>query len=383
MKTLIYEMNPWWEDGFEEQSIPRDKYSKILEANLKNKDIILLTGLRRIGKTTLLKQQIKKLLDSGVESSRICYLSLDAYPFNDVSIYDLIEKVKEMNEIRSNEKMYLFLDEVTSKESYAQELKNFYDSGKYKIFASSSSASLLNDKRGFLTGRNRMIVVEPLDFLEFLQFKRLVVKKSESHLYEKYFEKYMKLGGIPEYVLTEDPSYLISLVDNIIHKDIISLHGLKNSTVVEDLFRLLCERVGKPVSYNKLGKILGVSRDSVKQYIMYFRETYLFSIVEKKGKLNERLLDDKKLYCADVGIKNVTTGFRDLGAIFENLVFLKIKDKKPNYLKKDGIEIDFCYGDSLIEVKYGREIEGKQKKLMDELDYGEKIVVDGFEWFLG
>lgn len=382
METLIHDMNPWWETQVEETTIPREKYLTILESNLKNKDIILLTGLRRVGKTTILKQTIKKLLDQKVDPKTIIYLSLDAYPFNHKSIHDLIEKVKSINSIRSNQKLYLFLDEVTSKNSYAQELKTFYDTSKYKIFASSSSASLLKDNKAYLTGRTRTIIVEPLDFQEFLLFRKIEIKKSETYLYESQFEEYMKYGGMPEYVLTKDPEYLINLVDTIIHKDIIALNGLKNSAVIEDLFRLLCERVGKPISYNKLANILGASKDSIQQYIKYFLDTYLFFILEKKGKLNQRILEEKKLYCADVGIKNVTTGFRDLGAIFENLVYLKIKNNKPNFLKENGIEIDFCYKDTLLEVKYKREIKQKQKQLMKELNYKNKLIVDSYKYFL-
>jgi uncharacterized protein len=89
----------------------------------------------------------------------------------------------------------------------------------------------------------------------------------------------------------------------------------------------------------------------------------------------------QKLYCADVGIKNVTTGFRDLGAIYENLVFLKIKNNKPNYVKEKGIEIDFWYKDYLIEAKYGQVLKDKQKDLFDNLKVKNKIVASGLDFF--
>lgn len=382
MKELIIQMNPWWEKRKEEIGIIRENYLTILENNKSNKDIILITGLRRIGKTTLMKQFILHLIAQGISPKKICYLSLDALAFNNYSIQEIIRQYRLINELKINEDIFLFLDEVAYKEDFMQELKNIYDLGHMKVFASSSSASLLNDSSGFLTGRARTIEIEPLNFQEFLKFKDLSPNKSENYLLEKYFKDYMNYGGIPEYVITEDPQYIINLVNSVINKDIIAAHQIKKPVVIKELFRLLCERVGKPISYNKLAKILQVDKDTVKEYINHFKNVYLFFIVEKRGKLNEKLLDDKKLYCADIGIKNVTTGFRDLGAIFENLVFLKIKNYLPNYIKKEGIEIDFYYKDHLIEAKFGQELEGKQKELFEKIKVKNKIIADSFEFFL-
>ena len=145
---------------------------------------------------------------------------------------------------------------------------------------------------------------------------------------------------------------------------------------------MLCERVGKRISFNKISKALDISKDSVKQYIHYFIEAYLFFIVEKKAKLNARILEEKKIYCADAGIKNITAGFRDKGAIYENLVFLKIKDKKPSFIIEGGIEIDFSFSNTLIEAKFDSDIEGKQKRLFEKLRYKNKIMAKGAEFFI-
>ncbi|MBW1951338.1 MAG: ATP-binding protein, partial [Deltaproteobacteria bacterium] len=83
----------------------------------------------------------------------------------------------------------------------------------------------------------------------------------------------------------------------------------------------------------------------------------------------------KKVYCADVGIRNLVTGFRDKGAIFENLVYLKVRRQRPCYVYQDGIELDFLTGDTLVEVKYGQELSGKQKRLFDEFACNKKVVV--------
>lgn len=384
MEELFYEFNPWWEEKYNLIGIKRDKYLSFLESNIKNKDIILLTGLRRVGKSTLLKQLIFSLInDYKINPKYICYLSLDAFSFKEKSIFDLVREFRKINNLKISEKIYLFFDEVSYKDSFKEELKNLYDLGNIKIFATSSSASKLIDKKALLTGRSRLLEIEPLDFQEFLLFRNYNPKKSEKYLLEKYFQEYMEYGGMPEYVLTKDPEYIINLTKNIIYKDIIAKYNLRDNQAIEDLFRLLCERVGKPMSYNKLGKILDISKDSVKNYINYFKETYLFYIIEKDAKsLNERIIDNKKLYCADVGIKNVVTGFRDKGSIYENLVFLKIKKENPRFIKENGIEIDFKYKDTIVEAKYNQEITDKQKELFDSLKVKNKIVANGVNFFI-
>ncbi|MFH1971427.1 MAG: ATP-binding protein [Patescibacteria group bacterium] len=383
MEELMFEMNPWWEEPPKEEGIFRERYLEVLEKNLNNKEIIFITGLRRVGKSTLLKQFIFRLIkEKNTNPTRIMYLSLDAYLFKDNSIHELVKEFRKIHNIKIDEKIYLFFDEVVYKKDFNQELKNLYDLENVKIYASSSSASLLKDKKAFLTGRTRTIEIDPLDFQEFLLFKNYSAKKSEKYILEKYFEEYMEYGGMPEYVLTKDPNYITSLVDSIIYKDIIALHNLKNSSVIKDLFKLLCERVGKQVSYNKIANVLGIHKDSIKDYINYFVESYLFYLIEKDAKsLNERIKDNKKIYCSDVGIKNVTTGFRDLGATYENLVFLTIRKEQPRYLKKNGIEIDFKTKDILIEAKYKREMDKKQKALFDSIKIKNKIIASGFDFF--
>ena len=129
----------------------------------------------------------------------------------------------------------------------------------------------------------------------------------------------MKTGGVPEYVLKQDPEYLKELVDNIINKDIANFYKVKNTGILKDLFLLLMERSGKQVSINKLSKILGTTPDSVKRYLDMFSETYLIYLVPRCGKTNERILSPKKVCCADLGIRNLFTGFKDIGSIFETM----------------------------------------------------------------
>ena len=384
MEAILYKSNPWWEDDFSFDGYEREHYLTQLENILDNPDIIFLTGLRRVGKSSLMKNFIAQLIHKyHIEPKEIFYISLDLYLLDGYSIGDIVNEYRKIHKLSSSQKIYLFLDEVTSKKAYQQELKNFYDLENMKIFASSSSASLLKDSNAYLTGRQRTIEVMPLDFNEYLQFKEIHIKRADAHLYESYFEEYMQDGGMPEYVLTGDVSYLQNLIDNIITKDIIAHYNIRNGQVVKDFYKLLMERSGKLLTFNKLANILEISVDSARRYFHYFEETYLIYSMTKYGKLNEQLKSAKKIYASDVGLRNVVTGYRDKGAIFENLIYLKLKNRNPSYLYVDGIELDFITEDGLlIEAKYNSVLNKKQQKLFDAFEAKEKRVVNGVRDFI-
>jgi len=364
--------------------IEREKYLKILGETLDNKDIVFLTGLRRVGKTSIMKGFIARLIQQkNINPQYICYISLDLIALDDTEISQIVDEYRQIWRLESKQKIYLFFDEVTHKNNYQRALKNLYDLDNVKIYASSSSASLLRDNNAFLTGRQRVLEIMPLDFNEYLQFRKIHIKQADFHLKLSYFEDYMQDGGMPEYVLTRDLSYLQNLIDSIIHKDIIAMHKIKNIQVVKDFYRLLMERSGKQLSLNKIAKILSIGVDTARRYLSYFEDNYLIYTIEKYGKLNERLKNPKKIYASDIGLKNIATGFRDKGAIFENLVFLHIKNKSPSYVSSAGIEIDFITKDKfLIEAKYNSVLNTKQQKLFDKTIANKKIVIDSAEIFL-
>jgi len=383
IENELYKQNPQWEGKAWEKGVEREVYLEKVFNNLKSKEIIFLIGLRRIGKTTILKQTISKLIDKKIKPSEIFFLSLDSFNLLEYSIHQLVEEYRKIQKKSASDFFYLFLDEVTSRENFEQELKSLYDNDNIKIICSSSIATLMRDKRAYLTGRTKTIEVMPLTFQEFLQFKEAKISKADKAKLESYFIDYLKIGGIPHYVLTEDRSYLNELIESIIYKDIIAYHKISSERAVKELFILLCKRVGKPTSYNKLAKILKISVDSVKRYIGYFEKAYLFYIVDRYSKSpNEKVTSPKKIYAGDVGIKNLITEFKDLGASYENLVFLKIKEQNPDYYLENSIEIDFITKDSIIEAKYNQDLNEKQSKVFNSLKSENKIIAKGYEFFL-
>jgi predicted AAA+ superfamily ATPase len=380
MEQLFYQYNPHWENNFGTGNyIEREKISKTLISQLPNKQIIFLSGLRRIGKTTLMRMLVRHLCHNKIKPERIFYLSLDNYLLREKNLFELIKEYRQVHNLKHDDFVYLFLDEITYMTDCEIQLKNLYDLGHCKIIASSSNASLLKSTKPYLTGRSRIFEVPALDYQEYLTFKKIKVLKSDNHLHEKYFLDFLETGGIPEYVLTNDVSYIQDLVDDIIYKDIIAQHQLKNPKLLQDFFLLLMERSGKQFSINKMAAILKISTETAKRYLEYFADTYLIYLVERHGKTNERLLSPKKIYASDLGIRNFFTGFRDIGALFENYVFLKIKHLNPKYLYENQTEIDFVTNEYLIEAKFkNAQLNKKQEKLFTDFQAEKKIIVKSF-----
>jgi predicted AAA+ superfamily ATPase len=209
------------------------------------------------------------------------FINLDTFNLLTNTIHDIVEEYRKIHKKSATDFFYLFLDEIASKDNFEYELKSFYDNDNIKIICSSSIATLMRDKKAHLTGRVKIIEVMPLTFHEFLEFKEAKINKADKAKLNGYFDDYLRIGGVPYYLFTEDKEDLNELVQNIIYKDIIAYHKITNEKIIKELFLLLCYRVGKPISYNKIAGLLKISVDSVKRYINYFEKAYLFYTVDK------------------------------------------------------------------------------------------------------
>jgi len=383
MEKELYRYNPWWEKNTTlwNNLLDRTESFDAILPNLTNKQVVFLTGLRRIGKTSLMKLCIKHLINiEKVNPLHILYVSMDDFLFIGKSIIDIVESFKTIHKIKNEEQVYLFLDEITFVNEYELQLKNLYDKGNSKIFASSSSASLLKKQKGYLTGRSITFEVLPLSFEMYLQFKNIVVTKADEHLLETYFKDYLLTGGIPEYVLTNDAVYINELMDNMIYKDIAAVNGIRQTQQLKEYFLLLMERSGKTMSINKVAKILGISTETSKRYFDMFCDTFIVSPVTRFGKLNEQLVSPKKIYCCDTGIRAFYTGERDWGALFENYAFLRLKHMNLSYVYENTIELDFISQNKvLMECKFHDEaLSEKQQLLFDNFKATEKYIVRNY-----
>ena len=383
MEQIFVRYNPWWEKtDFKSNAIPRPSIENKIFNQINTNPIIFITGLRRVGKSTLLKSIISHLINNqNIEPTRILYVSLDHFVLSKSSLLEIVDNFLTINKISFGEKIWLFFDEITYIQDFEVQLKNLYDLYQAKIFATSSSASLLKSKLHLLTGRHRIFELLPLDFWEYLLFKNIHVSRADQNLLKTYFHEYLTTGGMPEYVLTGEMDYLTTLAESIIMKDIAALHKIKEIQALKDMFLLLMERAGKRLSVNKIANLLKISPDTARRFMSYFLDTYLVYQIPQCGKTNQRLLSPTKVYASDIGIRTAFTGKRDYGSLFENYVFLKIKHRLPCYVYDGGVEIDFMTQDGLlVEAKYHDEpMSEKQQKLFDQIVAKQKIIVRDYK----
>ncbi|RLF38644.1 MAG: ATP-binding protein [Thermoplasmata archaeon] len=357
MEELLHRYNPWWTGEYKSPGIIRERYINKLYKLKDARDVVLITGLRRAGKTTIMHQLIEVLLRE-IEANRIFYVSLDNMALRDYSILDIVEEYRKLQVLKHRDFVYLFLDEVHFKEDFDLQLKNLYDMGNVKIYASGSGSLEITMKSPYLTGRQRIVRINPLDFIEFIKFRITDLKPEDYHLYPKLAEEYVKIGGMPEYVKTGDLNYLQSLVDTIVYRDIAGRYSIRNFDNLMDILTLVAKSVGTPISYRKISRILGISKDEVRKIISLFTYTGLIHIVERMGKTSERILAPKKLYLGDTGFFAVLTDNINLGSQVENTVYLKLKEKGiVRYYYTSGYEVDFIVGDKAYESKYRDDIE--------------------------
>jgi hypothetical protein len=368
LEEYLHKLNPWWSQKYSPPGIERGAYLDQLTEELSTPDIAFLMGLRRVGKTTIMKQLVSRAIRTYGET-KVFYCSLDHPAFSELSILDILREFRKEVGAKSGEKVLLLLDEVQMREHFEVELKAIHDSEpNVKVVASGSSSLTVRHKAPYLTGRHRDTLVQPLGYAEFLAFRGLEVSKPDNYLNEKYLGDYLHTGGLPQFVLTGDPESVLTLVDDIVYKDIAGRYPIRNPAVLKDLLLLLSQRIGQRVSYNKLAKLMGFTPDTIKQYVGLFEESFLFHTVPKYGTRNEQVYAPKKLYAADNGIASVLAADVTEGALAENLIYNELRERgKVCYLMVGAKEVDFVVGGEVLEVKYKGEVEPKDVALLARL----------------
>lgn len=302
-------LNPWWKNIEVELGVERTDYlSKIDEVVSKRQQILFILGSRRVGKTRIILQYIYKLIKSGVNPKKILFLSLDN---------SNLEKFDWNTYVADSDYQYIFLDEIHFFPKWAQILKSLYDipNKNYKIIASGSSSKLIEDNKAFLTGRSTSLLVTPLDFYEFAKFSKS----------EDLINDYLFYGGYPEYVIEKEPNYLNELLRDVIEKDIIKIHKVRNSQYLFDICQILAKQIGFKGSSNKIANVLKLDNKTVDNYIQYLKEAKLIDYVYQYSEsLNKKLYSPKKYYFNDLGMRNSFVGFSDIGSLVENAVFLQL-----------------------------------------------------------
>lgn len=359
MEETYYAMNPWWEGRMPDTGVPRPEYLSHLRAALSRKQVELVIGGRRVGKTTLVKQLIVGCLESGVSPQDVLYLGLDHPRLMGTSISEHLRFFRSLLRHQRSRKLWLIFDEIQASPDWENELKALYDLESLKLICTGSTAALLASQGGKLTGRQSLLTVYPLSFQEFLRFRGYELSRSEDYRFVLAAEEYLETGGYPEQVLQPSEVYLAQLLQDIVARDLVGLGRLRRPELAMNLLRLLAAGAGSRNSHNRLSKSLGAAVDTIKDYLSCLGEAYLVGTLEKwTTSHTERVYAQRKLYLQDTGLKTLLTGKGDLGAKAETAVFMDFvrRGVSCGYYAESEREVDFVMGShnapTAVEVKY-------------------------------
>ncbi len=365
MEETLYMQNPWWMNReFNIGIIRKQSLDKLKSMALNNKVTMLLGG-RRVGKTFLIYQYIDYLLKSRIKEKNILYLLLDTRAFEDITIVNLLREYRKIHNLSIDEKIYIFLDEIQYKDSWEQEVKNLYDTEpNIQIVLSGSASFKIHTKTSFLTGRYEIMNLYPLNFLEWIGIRGIKILPSESYKYQNELNEYLFKGGYPEYVIKEDPQYFPNLVDSIVYKDFVEYFNIKNLDIVKDLFKLLSDRTGSHSSLSKIGNILSISKETVREYIYALKGSFsVYELQRYSSSRNERIYFAKKYYLNDNGLQFNQSGKFNKGQSAERTLF--------DYLYKKYSDSIYFYYDNKVEVdfilKYQDRLELIESKYINDI----------------
>lgn len=341
--------------------INRENYMNKLVSYKDTEFIKVITGIRRCGKSSLLKMFMNKLKEENSKTN-VIYMNFESFEFDKIIDYkDMYNEIKK--QIKSEEKTYILLDEVqrvTNWEKCVNALSVDFDCD---IYITGSNAYLLSSELStYLSGRYIEIKMLPLSFKEFLKFANF---KSTVSIDEK-FNQYMKYGGMPgiiklsnDYNLFDDA--IKGIYNTVFMKDVIEKNKLTDASLLEKVLKFLMSNTGSLISAKKIADFLTsqgtkVTHNTILNYLEMLENAYIIYKAPRydiKGK--ELLKTLEKYYIVDMGIRNSILGFRnsDYGHIIENIVFFELLNRGYTVTigKTDSLEVDFIATNSK-EKKY-------------------------------
>ncbi|NCP47027.1 ATPase [Candidatus Collierbacteria bacterium CG1_02_44_10] len=329
--------------------------------------VTVLTGMRRTGKTTLVSQLLKD-----ISNKNSIFLDLqrpDSRELFEQKNYDNIYEALVARGMSQDGSMVVALDEIQLAPDCPSAIKYLYDHKGVKfIVTGSSSYYLKNLFSESLAGRKKIFELFPLDFGEFLLFRGVrsvpanwqigMFDKDEYNRLSAYYEEFIRFGGFPQVVLAGSEvtkkDILLDIMSSYVNIDIRSLADFSDERNLFSLAKLLATRAGNRIEYNSLAKQIGLSRQTVKNYITFFEKTYLIHTVPVYTKnAGREIVKARKLYFCDTGLAN-TLAELSSGAQFENTIYNQIVKlgTVQYYALKTGREIDFVLDGRLaLEVK--------------------------------
>jgi len=324
---------------------------------LKQREVVLITGVRRGGKSCLMKLICDDIIASfAIPPSNILYLNFEDERFIDFTVKDfelLYETFLEIENPRG--RSYFFLDEIQNVKGWEKWVNRLYEFENVKVFATGSNSALLSSEvSAALTGRNRQVINWPFSFGEFLTLRGCPIEEKNFYRREKraelkrLFNEYLELGGFPEVLKIYDTTLLEQYFRDIIYRDVIARYSIRNIKEIKEMALFLASNLGTIQSYKNLKDLIKVkSLNTVKNYLEALSDVFLFFFVDLFSySIKQQIYNPSKVYCIDTALSSsISFKFsKNLGHLYENLVYIELKrrNKEVYYWRSaKGREVDF------------------------------------------
>lgn len=370
----IVRFNPWWSEDFDIKDLKeyrwkkRTAYNKVMDVIEKSNLMVFIKGMRRLGKSTIMKQVIIDL----IEKKEVNRNQIGFYQFsrNDDNIEEVLDLMPD--------KGYIFLDEIQYCENWRDVLKKVYDMDRFKkiIYGGSAVWEIVKEKESLL-GRFLPIRVETLSFGEYLYLKYGSRKKY--YFNEKEWEKYLKYGEFPGTIELETEElkkkYLKEAVLEPLLTVDINMYEVEKRREMERMIEVLAREIGQILSKKNLAEEIGITRKSIDKYLEILQDLRLIKLVENNYKsARKRILADKKIYFGSLNLALILAEINDIksggvqkymGQVFENTIYNEINrnENKVYFWRRKEKELDF-----ILRNEVGIEVKSKEKVGQLEID---------------
>lgn len=319
---------------------------------LKTSQVVIISGVRRCGKSSLLYLIKEKL---GLKENQFCYFNFDDERINtDVSIFNELYALHL--EMYDTEPVFFF-DEIQIIPGWQKFVNLMHEQGK-KIFVTGSNAQLLSSEIATsLTGRAKILELFPFSFAEYLRFfdknyDLNALSTPKKAALKADLTRYLEMGGFPLVIKEADLELLNGWFQDILYRDIVARYKLTSTDALRQIAVFLLTNIGKLFSYATLQQISGVkSSKSVKDFLTYFENSYLFYYLKKFDySVKKQIMNSRKVYAIDNGVANrIGINFsKNTGRLMENAVFVELmRRKKEVYYFKGKNECDFLITENL------------------------------------
>jgi hypothetical protein len=335
---LLIDWNFWTREQF--TGTRREELLEEIKRKSGTREIMVITGARRTGKSTIILQYLKDRIDAGIPKENVLIVNFEDPRFRGLDL-ELLNRMYEiyLTEVEtSSGEQYVVLDEVQVIDGWEKFARYLQENRRINVLVTGSSSKLLSSEYAtVLAGRHLDTEVFPLDFKEYLKFRGLNIKTSldmmaERHTIKKELKEYISTGGFPKVVLEEEErnkkELLYTYYRDILIKDVTVRYNIKDIQKLEELAKYYMTNISSQNSYNRIKNVLGTSLDTVERYSSYLESTYMLFFIKKFSySLKEQVLNPRKVYALDTGLRNtVSFAFsEDHGRLIENVVFMHLE----------------------------------------------------------